>query len=508
MGETNGFSLYEQVDYTNQILEISYTPISSVTRYTYEVMKDQEVFETGTVAGAKTIDFLLQETGEYQIVLTLYQGRRTEIIESGIYHIDMEAPIIQMKDISTGSLLKIEKPTKNTTIDFNDYITAYDALDGDLTSQVVSNSSELDLSKLGTQELIYTVTDQAGNVATKTVQLQIVANHQTSLLGLQLLLLMLASVIVYRIYRYQKSVRLEHRISKYSVQGVRNHSVSVFEKFTKACQKWNQRLAKILGKSVFLRKYSKRYEKYIPLYRPFYQSGMDAVATKLICGIGFILIAIVSMAIQYHVFASYELLIPFLFGFFFPDILYFSKYKIYRNTLENDLLQAIMIMNNAFKSGRSIIQAVDLVTKELEGSMAEEFKKMSLELSYGLSIEETFRRFSERIQLEEVTYLTASLSILNRTGGNIIQVFSSIEKSLFNKKKLKLELASLTGSSKIIVYVLFIVPPLFILFISLINPSYFVPMYSTPLGLILCGIILIIYICYIFVVRKIMKVRM
>ncbi len=508
MGEQNGFSLYEQLEFTNQALEISYTPDSSVTRYTYEIIKDGVEYETGTVAGSKIGEFLLQETGEYKIILTLYKGRKTEVVESGIYHIDKESPIIRMKDTSQGSLLKIEKPKKNITIDFNEYIIAYDTQDGDLQSQVSSNASELDLTKIGTQELIYTVTDRAGNTATKTVQLQIVANKQASLLGIQILLLSIVILIGYRIYRYQKSVRLEHRISKYSIQGVRNHSVSVFEKLIKVCQKWNGQIARILTKSSFIKKYSKHYEKYIPLYHPFYQSGMDAVATKLICGIGFIIIAIFSMAIQYHVFASYELLIPFLFGFFLPDLLYFSKYKIYRNTLENDLLQAIMVMNNAFKSGRSIVQAVDLVTRELEGPIAEEFKKMSLELSFGLSIEETFRRFSERIQLEEVTYLTASLSILNRTGGNIIQVFSSIEKSLFNKKKLKLELASLTGSSKIIVYVLFIVPPMFILFISLINPSYFVPLISTPVGIILCGIILVIYICYIFLVRKIMKVRM
>ena len=37
-----------------------------------------------------------------------------------------------------------------------------------------------------------------------------------------------------------------------------------------------------------------------------------------------------------------------------------------RSQIENDLLQAIIIMNNAFKSGRSITQAIELVTKELE----------------------------------------------------------------------------------------------------------------------------------------------
>lgn len=506
MEGNNGFSLYEQVEYTNQVLEISYTPKSSITRYTYEVMKDGEVYAEEQISGSKTSEIWLQETGEYQIVVTLYRGRTTETVTSGIYKIDREKPIIELKDTSRGSLITLEKPKKNTTYDLRDYILAYDKQDGDLQEQVTFNT--IDFTKKGIQELIYTVSDSAGNVTTKTVQLEITSNSHTSLLSIQLLLLLLIVLILFKILRYHKSIKLEKRLAKYSVQGVRNHSISVVEKGIKFCQKCNQKIAKGLSKSVFLKKYSRHYEKYIPLYHPFYQSGMDAIATKLISGLGFICIAIFAMAIQFHMFASYELLIPFLFGFFLPDILFFSKYKLYRNTLENDLLQAIIIMNNAFKSGRSIRQAIDLVTRELQGPMAEEFKKMLLELDFGLSVEETFRRFSIRVELEEVAYLTASLSILNRTGGNIIQVFSSIEKSLFNKKKLKLELASLTGSSKIIIYVLFIVPPLFILFISLINPTYFVPLYTTPLGLILCGIMLIIYICYIFVVRSIMKVRM
>ena len=508
MGENQGFSLYEQLEATNQAITLTFTPTYSVTRYTYEIVKDGEVFETYQVSSSVASEIILNDTGEYKIVATLYRGTRSEEVSSGIYHIDMERPIIRLKDTSRGDLLTIEKSKNMTVFEMNDYIIAYDKQDGDLISSVTSNASEIDWMQLGTHELVYTVSDSAGNITTKTVQLQIVRNQQFSLMTIQLSLLLFICVVIVWWLRYQKSIRLEKRLSKYSIHGLRDHSVSLFEKGIQFFEKVNQILAKNLQKSVVLKKYSRHYDKYIPLYRPFYSSGMDVVVTKFISGIGFILLAIFAMAIRRHVFAFYELLLPFICGFYLPDLLFFSKYQIYRNMLENDLLQAIIIMNNAFKSGRSITQAIELVTKELEGPIAEEFKKMSLELSFGLSIEETFKRFAARIQLEEVTYLTASLSILNRTGGNIIKVFSSIERSLFNKKKLKLELASLTGSSKIIVYVLFLVPPLFILFISLLNPTYFVPLYTTTIGLILCGIMLMIYISYVIVVRKMMKVRM
>ena len=50
-----------------------------------------------------------------------------------------------------------------------------------------------------------------------------------------------------------------------------------------------------------------------------------------------------------------------------------------------------------------------------------------------------FDRFAKRMNLEEAEYLSSSLTILNKTGGNIIKVFASIEKMLFDKRKLKKE---------------------------------------------------------------------
>ena len=130
------------------------------------------------------------------------------------------------------------------------------------------------------------------------------------------------------------------------------------------------------------------------------------------------------------------------------------------------------------------------------------------ELNLGLSIDVVFNRFSERVNLEEVTYLTASLSILNKTGGNIIKVFTSIEKSMFNKRKLRLEMKALTGASKLIVYVLFLVPVFFVILVSLINPTYFEPFFTSSIGIVLLMFMILYYIVYIILVNKIMQVRM
>ena len=82
------------------------------------------------------------------------------------------------------------------------------------------------------------------------------------------------------------------------------------------------------------------------------------------------------------------------------------------------------------------MQAIETVKNELEGPIALEFQKISLDISYGLSLDTVFNRFYNRVQVEDAKYIASSLTLLNKTGGNIVKVFSMIEKSFFDKKKL------------------------------------------------------------------------
>lgn len=498
----SNFNFDAHAEPTNQDLTIVFTPDSSVMRYTYSVFKDGEVISSNTIDDQEPVTLLLDESGKYQIIVEMFNYyNKKAVLKSGIYNIDKDAPVIELGSeslkIKVGSILYPMEDMK-----------AYDKQDGDLSSKVTTNLEELNLEELGIQKLIYTVSDSAGNTTTKTMMINVVKNDTFGIILIQLGIIAALFGIIIAILSYRKSVKLERRIRKYSVEPIYDNSLSVFDGYHAFYQKLLKKISKTLSKSVFLKKYADHYDKYVGVIGSETRTGMDFVSAKLFVALMFVLIAIFSSTIQLRLMSVYEITFPFLVGFFVPDLLYLSKYRFHRLHIENDLLQAIIIMNNAFKSGRSITQAIELVSTELDGAISKEFRKMRMELSFGLSVDVVFERFSKRIQLEEVNYLTASLSILNKTGGNIIKVFSSIEQSLFSKKKLRLELESLTSSSKMIMYVLFCVPIFFIIFVSIMNPTYFVPFFSTPMGLLMSSLIVILYVVYIICVRKIMKVRM
>lgn len=501
-----GFDIYESA-LTNDEVSITYTPATNTRAYTYEIIKDGNIYETYTIPSSAPSQIYLYESGTYQISVTITDryNRKTEEV-SGTYILDLGVPTITC-DSSVITMYQT-KDVEEIKEAVKDSCRAIDGIDGDISSNLVVGIDSIVPEQIGLQNLTLSVSDTAGNMATKDINLNIRRDTSSYLLGFQIILIFIAIVLLYRFIKYKRSISYEKRLIRYSVEAVYDRRVSVMDAFVKQYMSLITRISNVLNKSALLRKSSQKYEKYIPLYKETYKDGIDFISVKLLVAILFVVIAIFSKTIQFEVLAMYEVFVPFVFGYILPDIIYMTKYKIHGTRIENDLLQAIIIMNNAFKSGRSITQAVELVTKELDGPIAEEFKKMHLEISFGLSIDVVFKRFSERIDLEEVTYLTASLSILNKTGGNIIKVFDSIEKTLFNKKKLKLELLSLTGSSKIIVYMLIAIPILFVVFISMISPTYFVPLITTPIGWMITSIIIVIYILYIICVQKIMKVRM
>ena len=495
-----GFNIIEQLEPTNQDINLTFNPDTNYSSYKITIIKDNEIYKEITKINNTPTTFTLSETGIYKINTSYYDAFMNEtLIEGGTYIIDKEAPVIKVDknyyEIHLGKRINIMEN-----------VIATDNIDKNITSSIKTNKDELNFNTKGTKKLIYSVSDKAGNTTEKEVLINI-THSATSMYIFQIIFMTILTIMALALLIYNKSIKLEKRISKFSISPLKNESISLFDNITQKISKLNMKINKILYRSEFIKKYSKKYVKYIRTNNQINKTGMDFVSTKVLCSILCVIIAIFAKTIKFKIFNIYDIYIPLVFGFFLPDFIYYYKYKTYRKKLENDLLQAIIIMNNAFKSGRSITQAITLVSNELEGPMAEEFKKMNLELSFGLGMDVVFNRLYERIRIEEIAYLTASLTILNQTGGNIVEVFNSIEKSLFNKKKLRLELKSLTSGSRMIVNVLMIVPIAFILLIWVINPIYFQPLLTNKLGIIIIGVVFTYYILYIIVIRKLLKVK-
>jgi len=320
---------------------------------------------------------------------------------------------------------------------------------------------------------------------------------------LEIVLLYILALLFYYFMLLMRKIKIEDRLGIYTIYKGED-GIKVFDDIFGLGRTIIKLITKFLYKIKIFDNYSMKYQKYIKKENPDIDK-MDYVSKKIIYSILFLFIVILFDVFRNQDINIFQILISLLVGFYILDIFLISESKYLTSQKENDLLRAITIMNNSFKSGHSIMQAIKLVSDELDSSLGLEFKKIYVDLSYGLSLEIAFKRFENRVNIPEVKYITTSLSILNETGGDIVKVFESVEKTFFNNKKLNDELKNLTAASRMLYYILLFIPILFVTVIYILDNSYFKAFFASPIGYMMIVICLVLYISYILIVNKIVR---
>ena len=332
-------------------------------------------------------------------------------------------------------------------------------------------------------------------------------NLDIPMIIMQLIIILIFVIILVQVLIFRHAVKLEKRIASYGIDPINNNTSSVFDKLSKLYYRFIKKISKILNHSNVLKNISKRYNKYLVYIEKDNFKQMDFISVKITFTITLFLIALLYNVIKMRNFSIIQIVTIIFLGFVALDIILFIKVRLRKKKINDDVLKAIIIMNSAFKSGRTTMQAIEIVKNELDGPIGEEFNKMYTDIKFGLSLDVVFERFSKRIDSDDVRYITSSLTVLNKTGGDIVKVFNNVEKSFFERRKLRNELKTLTSSADIMFKVLVCAPVILSLIIYFLNPSYFNILFTTKVGLIITFLIIIIYSLYIFFVRKIMKIE-
>ena len=326
-----------------------------------------------------------------------------------------------------------------------------------------------------------------------------------TLIIIRFILVIIVIIIVDLLIKLNKAINVERRISRYSISSIMDYDNNLGDTLRNKYNRFVKRFRKIFKNNGLFGRQASKYNKYIMAGDVV--NVIDFIIIKLIMGICFVVLVIVSLAIQGNVISFLGMIISFIFGYYIYDIYLYIANKRRKRKIKNDMLRAVILLNNAFKAGKSTMQAVEIASRELPEPISIEFKKIYQDLSYGISSDVAFSRFARRVNLEEARYISSSLIILNKTGGNIVAVFSAIERTLFEKKKLEEDLKNSTQASNLVVKVLMGVPIVFVLIIYVLSPDYFEPLFNSVLGYMIIFIVLVMFLVYMYLLKKIMKVK-
>jgi len=315
--------------------------------------------------------------------------------------------------------------------------------------------------------------------------------------------IVLSTVVLLTIKKTRKISKIKRNISK---KDKKKEVESIGDIIFNLLMMLIKGISAMINRSKLFNKKSKKYEEFLKALDNDTLVGVDVISIKIVSSIMFLVIINSLYFLTSISTAGLPLLVILVIGYYLPNIYFFTIRYYHRKKLSDELRNTIVLWNNAYKAGKSTLQALETTIDSSPKFMATELKKLVTDMKKGLGIDEAFNRFKKRTGIEEIGYIAETIAISEATGGNIVKLFSRLEKNLIMKSKIKNEKAALSASSKITAIILIAMPIVFYLIISLLSPNYFDPLYNSVIGLTILAIIVIGYMLYIYLTVKILKI--
>lgn len=156
----------------------------------------------------------------------------------------------------------------------------------------------------------------------------------------------------------------------------------------------------------------------------------------------------------------------------------------------DDFADAIDVIVRGLKSGLPVADAMKLVSTEFGAPVGPEFLMVVEGQRVGLTLEQGVRRMHERLPLQEVGFLSILMSIQAKTGGNLSEALSNLSKILRERRKMKAKIRARSQEARTSAAIIGSVPFLLAFGLSLANPGYLEPLFTTVLGkMLLLGVL-------------------
>lgn len=167
-------------------------------------------------------------------------------------------------------------------------------------------------------------------------------------------------------------------------------------------------------------------------------------------------------------------------GWMAPQIYLDMRAKKRRKMFVDQLGDTIGMMANSLRAGYSLLQTMELVSRESPQPMADEFRRVVREVGLGVSTGQALDNLMRRVPSEDLDLLVSAISIQHEVGGNLGQILDVIGDTIRERVRIKGEINVLTSQQQLSGYVISALPIVLAFGLFLMNRDYMMGMFVWP----------------------------
>ena len=157
------------------------------------------------------------------------------------------------------------------------------------------------------------------------------------------------------------------------------------------------------------------------------------------------------------------------------------------------MVDGLNLLANGLRAGLTMPQAIGMVVDEMPSPISQEFNLVLQQAKIGVPLDEALENLKKRVYTEDNEMFVTSVNILRETGGNLAETFDTIVLVIRERVRLQLKIDTYVASGKIQAYIIGAMPFLMMLMFGSGDPDYFPMLFGTALGVIalivICGMV-------------------
>lgn len=174
---------------------------------------------------------------------------------------------------------------------------------------------------------------------------------------------------------------------------------------------------------------------------------------------------------------------------------------------DDQLASALDMMVSSLRGGFSLINAMELISKDMPPPISEEFGNVLKEIKLGLTLEKALNNLLERVQSEDLELVVIATLIQMQTGGNLAEILDNISATIRERVQLKREVKTLTAQGKLSGRILAALPIFMAIVIFMLNPEYIRILFNNTIGVIIMIIAVLNQIIGFIIIKKMLDIK-
>jgi tight adherence protein B len=173
-----------------------------------------------------------------------------------------------------------------------------------------------------------------------------------------------------------------------------------------------------------------------------------------------------------------------MIAYIMPGLILRRKISKRQVGFERQLIDVLVLITGAVRAGFSLLQAIEVVVREMQPPASEEFKRVLRETGLGVALPQALRNLAARMENDDLDLVVTAVEIQYQVGGNLATMLSAVTETIRERVRLFGEVRVLTTQQRYTGYLLSVLPFFIGAMLFIMNPGYMSRLFEP--GPILC----------------------